>query len=43
MVTVVAPRHVQAAVYLATTRVRQTTRKRNTYWTSTLPRVVVIR
>jgi hypothetical protein len=41
-VTLVAPRHTQAAVYLATTRVRQTARRRKTYRTSTLPRVVVI-
>jgi hypothetical protein len=41
-VTLAAPAHTQAAVYLAITRVRQTVRNRKTYPTSTLPRVVVI-
>jgi hypothetical protein len=42
-VTLAAPPHTQAAVYLATTRVRQTVSNRKTFPTSTLPRVVVIR
>jgi hypothetical protein len=42
-VTLAAPPNTQAAVYLATTRVRQTVRNRKTFPTSTLPRVVVIR
>jgi hypothetical protein len=41
-VTLAAPPHAQAAVYLAITRVRQTVRRRKTFPTSTLPRVVVI-
>jgi len=42
-VTLAAPPNTQAAIYLATTRVRQTVRNRKTFPTSTLPRVVVIR
>jgi hypothetical protein len=41
-VTLAAPAHTQAAVYLAITRVRQNVRSRKTFPTSTLPRVVVI-
>lgn len=42
-VTVPAPAGARAALYLATTVVRQSARNRKTYPTSTLPRVVVIR
>jgi hypothetical protein len=41
-VTLAAPAHTQAAVYVAVTRVRQTASNRKTFPTSTLPRVVVI-
>jgi hypothetical protein len=41
-VTVSAPARTQAAVYLATTRVRQSRRSRKTYPSWTLPQVVVI-
>lgn len=40
--TLRAPAGVPAALYLATTRVRQSVHSRKTYPTSTLPRVVVI-
>ncbi len=41
-VTLVAPPRIQAAVYLATTQVRQTARKPKKYRVSTPPRVVVL-
>jgi hypothetical protein len=41
-VTLTAPRGAQAALYLATTEVRQSVRNRRRYPTSTLPRIVVI-
>jgi hypothetical protein len=41
-VTLAAPAHTPAALYLATTTVRQSLRNRRSYPTSTLPRVVVI-
>jgi hypothetical protein len=41
-VTLTAPRGAHAALYLATTEVRQSVRNRRRYPTSTLPRVVVI-
>lgn len=41
-VTVRAPTAAHAAVYVATTAVRQSDRSRKTYPTSTLPRVVVV-
>ncbi len=42
-VTVPAPAGAHAALYVATTVVRQSDRSRKTYPTSTLPRVVVVR
>jgi hypothetical protein len=41
-VTLLAPPHTPAALYLATSTVRQSLRNRRSYPTSTLPRVVVI-